>query len=160
MRSLLLAVLLLMPGAVSAHALSTSHLELQRDGARLQLRWDIALRDLDEAIGLDLDADGQLRWQEVREAQPRIAAHALSRLRIASDTGDCVLQFRDLAITRRAHGAYAALRIEAACAASDGALSIEYQLLFDRDPAHRGLLQFGTQRAVFSRAQPRWVTPR
>jgi hypothetical protein len=28
-------------------------------------QWDIALRDLDFAIGLDTDADGEITWGEV-----------------------------------------------------------------------------------------------
>ena len=56
----------------------------------LAVRWDIALRDLDAALDLDLDGDGRLTWGEVKTAWPRIEAYALERLRIEG----CVLARR------------------------------------------------------------------
>lgn len=45
-----------------AHKLSDSYLTLSVETNRIDGRWDIALRDLDYAIGLDADDDGQLTW--------------------------------------------------------------------------------------------------
>ena len=48
----------------------------------LDVRWDIALRDLDAAIDLDANDDGKLTWGEVKAAWPRIQTYALARLTI------------------------------------------------------------------------------
>lgn len=53
--------------------------EQQIDG-----QWDIALRDLDFAIGLDADQNGELTWDEVRAKHKEIAANPLSRQRFIS----------------------------------------------------------------------------
>ena len=47
-------------------AQSTEALAQVVDGARIEGHWDIALRDLDMALGLDGDGDGRLTWDELR----------------------------------------------------------------------------------------------
>ena len=66
---------------------------LTSSGERLEdreLQW--FLRDLDEAIGLDGDGDGQLTWDEVRARHAAIAAYALSRLQVSSEAGTCAIE--------------------------------------------------------------------
>ena len=46
---------------------------------QIDRQWDIALRDLDFAIGLDADQNGELTWDEVRAKHKEIAANPLSR---------------------------------------------------------------------------------
>ena len=63
-----------------AHKPSDSYLALDVKGAQVSGQWDIALRDLDFAIGLDQDGDGKLTWDEIRARHAAIAAYALERL--------------------------------------------------------------------------------
>ncbi|HEX7437627.1 MAG TPA: hypothetical protein VF308_13035, partial [Caldimonas sp.] len=60
-----------------AHKASDSYLQIEEGAAGLALRWDIALRDLDAALELDLDGDGQLTWGEIKAGWPRIEAYAM-----------------------------------------------------------------------------------
>ena len=140
-RRLLCALLLAAatPLAV-AHSSSSSYLQLQTDGADLRGRWDIALRDLDAAIGLDANDDQALTWGEVRQAKARIDAYALSHLTLRGDGARCSLQTGALRIAEHADGRYAALDLEGRCPGAVRALSIDYSLLFDLDRQHRGLL--------------------
>ena len=62
----------------AAHKPSDSYLSLDVDGTRVTGRWDIALRDLDVALGLDADGDGRITWGELR------ARHAHARLQLFS----------------------------------------------------------------------------
>ena len=110
-RVLLLAVALLVSGGAQAHQASDAYLQLLAGKHGLALRWDIALRDLDAAIGLDADEDGRLTWGEVRTAWPRIEAYALSRLRIEG----CPLSLASRGLERRGDGAYVTLQLESAC---------------------------------------------
>jgi len=50
---------------------------------------DIALRDLDFAIGLDDSGDGDITWGEVKAHQADIAAYALARLKLRSGDSVC-----------------------------------------------------------------------
>lgn len=57
---------LLLAGAAQAHQASEAYLSYRVDGAEVQQRLDIALRDLDRDLVLDADGDGALSWGEVR----------------------------------------------------------------------------------------------
>lgn len=138
---------LLLCGAASpawAHKPSDSYLALRVDGQRIDGQWDIALRDLDYALGLDSDGDGQLTWEEVRSQHARIAAYALSRLSIAADgaqPGPCRVTAGEQLVDNHTDGAYTVLRFRADCAVAPDALRIGYRLFADTDPQHKGLLR-------------------
>lgn len=146
-RGLLGLGLILAAPLAFAHASSSSYLQLRLDDGQLSGRLDIALRDLDMALGLDGDGDGALRWGEVRGATPRISTYALSRLQLRAGTGACTLQAGELRIAEHADGSYAALALQGRCPASAEPLTLDYRLLFDLDRQHRGLLalQAGAQ---------------
>jgi len=65
-----------------AHKPSDSYLGITIQQDRIQGHWDIALRDLDYAIGLDNNDDGLITWGEVQSRHDAISAYALSRLQI------------------------------------------------------------------------------
>ena len=142
MKTLLASLLLLLATNAFAHKPSDSYLTLERHGATVQGQWDIALRDLDVAITLDANGDGEITWGEVRAKRAAIAAYALSRLDVASGGTACPLEAADLLIDTHSDGAYAVLRLAGACPQPGPALSVAYRLLFDIDPTHRGLLQY------------------
>ena len=87
----MLMLLALLFGAAPAHAhkASDAYLQLKRTGDTIDLRWDIALRDLDAMLDLDSNADRKLSWGEVRTRLADIRAYALARLRLQQ--GQCVL---------------------------------------------------------------------
>ncbi|MBC7619953.1 MAG: HupE/UreJ family protein, partial [Candidatus Saccharibacteria bacterium] len=67
---------------VSAHKASDSYLVLKIEGQQVAGQWDIALRDIDFAIGLDADGNGEITWGEVQARHTDIAAWALGRLNL------------------------------------------------------------------------------
>jgi hypothetical protein len=135
----ILAVLAATPAR--AHKPSDSYLTLDMRGRHIDGQWDIALRDLDTAIGLDQDGNGELTWNEVRARQPAIAAYALARLRIAGGGRACPLHVTEQLLDDHSDGAYAVLRLAGECDADVALVDIDYRLLFDIDPQHKGLLQ-------------------
>jgi hypothetical protein len=139
---LLVATVLLCATVAQAHKPSDSYLTVQRTGAGLQAQWDIALRDLEYAIGLDGDGDGAITWGEVRARQDAIDAYALARLHIAADGAACSTGPVAHAIERHSDGAYAALQFAVGCPPDPAGLEVRYDLFFDFDPQHRGLMQF------------------
>ena len=142
MKSLFALLLLLIASGAIAHKASDSYLTLERRGAAVQGQWDIALRDLDAAITLDANGDGEITWGEVRAKRAAIAAYALSRLDLASGGSACAIEAAEALIDEHSDGTYAVLRLSAMCPQPGPALSVEYRLLFDVDPTHRGLLQY------------------
>lgn len=148
--TLLLSLLLSLPAA--AHKPSDSYLSLDWQGDRLTAQWDIALRDLDAAIGLDADGDGQLTWGEVRARHADIAAHALSHLVVSADGKPCTAQAGEQLVDEHTDGAYTVLPLTLACPPGARTLELRYTLFADIDPTHRGLLRLadasGTRSAV------------
>jgi hypothetical protein len=156
--------------AAQAHKPSDSYLSIavQPDG-EVTGRWDIALRDLDFAIGLDADGDGRITWGEVRSRHAAIAAYAAARLTLAADGHGCAVSVGEQLVDEHTDGAYTVMPLRFDCssrigAASGGApggappgsltqLTLGYTLFADIDPQHRGLLNLGsggaTRTAIF-----------
>ena len=129
----------------SAHKASDSYLTLTRgggDAAAISGRWDIALRDLDNAITLDTNGDGDISWGEVRAKHGPIADYALSRLTIEAGGASCSIAPGAQLIEQHSDGAYTVLLFTGHCPQRAAALTVDYRLLFDIDPQHRGLLQY------------------
>ena len=156
----LTALAMLLASAASAHKPSDSYLSLVVGGQQVVGRWDIALRDLEHAIGLDRDGNGALTWGEVKARHGDIAAYALARLELSSAESVCATAPVEHLIDEHSDGAYAVLRFVADCPAAIDALDIRYSFLFDLDPLHRGLgqVQSGdlTQTSIFSPGRPTW----
>ena len=124
-----------------ADVASNSYLRIELGaGGGVTGQWDIALRDLDAAVGLDADDDGQITWGELRVRQVAVEAYAFSRLSLGGGGRTCTLQPSDFLVDYHAGNAYAVIRFGADCAPVSGALTLKYRLLFDLDPTHRGLL--------------------
>jgi hypothetical protein len=96
-RTLIGALLLCAAGVSQAHKLSDSYLSLRQsdDGSAFAGQWDIALRDLDYAVGIDSNHDGAITWGELKASQHRVRDYAFGRLRLESiargDREDCSL---------------------------------------------------------------------
>ena len=148
--STLLFAALLAPA--QAHKPSDSYLALTLKEGRFKGRWDIALRDLDHAIGLDSDGNGEITWGEVRQRHAEIAAYALARLAVRADGQPCSIEPGLQQIDEHTDGAYTVLPLALTCAAAaPTTLSVDYRLFADLDPQHRGLLNLqaaGTARAA------------
>lgn len=152
---LLLALALALVGhSACAHKPSDSYLTLQTDARSLTGHWDIALRDLEAVFELDRNHDGRIVWGEVRTRLDEIDAYALQRLSISREAAPCPWRATDHQIDRHSDGAYLVLGIAGECAGASE-LVVHYNLLFDIDAQHRGLLKLqqgslSSSTAVFS----------
>jgi hypothetical protein len=151
-------------GPALAHKPSDSYLALRVEGAALEGQWDIALRDLEYAIGLDADGDGAITWGETRARHAEIAAYALARLALSGDGRPCRLVAGAQLVDQHSDGAYSVLRFSAQCdAPPQRVLGIAYGLFADLDPTHRGLVRVqsaaGTFAGVLGPDRPRLEVP-
>ena len=145
-----------------AHKPSDSYLSLNVQGERMTGQWDIALRDLDFAIGLDQDGDGKLTWDEIRARHQAISAYALERLKLSTEKGACAVTIGEQLIDDHTDGAYSVMRFGVLCPGPLTQLSqltINYHLFADLDPQHKGLLRLThdgeTSTAIFDPAHAR-----
>ncbi|HMH18065.1 MAG TPA: HupE/UreJ family protein [Burkholderiales bacterium] len=154
MRALLALLLLLAASLAHAHKPSDSYLAIHVEGSSLSGQWDIALRDLDFAIGLDDSGDGDINWGEVKAHRADIAAYALARLKLRSGGADCPTRATEFLVDDHSDGAYSVMRFAASCPGEVTTLEVSYNLFADLDPQHKGLLRLehgaGTRTAIFS----------
>lgn len=155
--SLLLGLVLVLAGLAPAwaHKPSDSYLNLAAlPDARVDMRWDIALRDLDLLLQLDRDGNGDITWGEVRPRADDLAALARQSLVLGAAGQDCTWgEPLPLQLDRHSDGTYAVLRMQARCPSLENGLSVTYGLLFDVDPTHRGLLQWQPPGAMTAQAR-------
>ena len=153
-------ILALMPWAstAQAHKPSDSYIALSVQDERVTGQWDIALRDLDFAIGLDADGNGEITWGEVKAKRRDIIAYAMARLAITADEANCPITSTGELIDNHSDGAYAVLRFAATCPHKAKDLWVTYRLFFDIDPQHKGLLRLEkdgkTRTAIFGQIPP------
>jgi hypothetical protein len=153
--------------AAVAHKSSDAYLTLTVQGDHVLVRWDVALRDLDNELGLDADDDGALTWQEVRSRGGDIAALVLPTLGLSSSRGACrVVKDGDdsaphlpgaavspggdggatgqgvrMELDHHSDGTYAVLQWTAACPGAIDTLRVDYHLFARADPTHRGIVR-------------------
>ena len=151
LRYVILAIALI-AGATAAHAhlASDSYLRVEiGEAGGISGQWDIALRDLDVAVGLDRDQDGNITWGELSANRQQVDAYAFGHLTVTKGNAPCRLTATSLMVDHHAGSAYAVLPFSAECAGA-GQLSLQYRLLFDIDPSHRGLLTIAHGKEVSS----------
>lgn len=142
-------LLMAFSGSAHAHKFSDSYLQLDPRMPTVALKWDIALRDLDQALGLDTDQNGKLTWGEVKLQRERIERYALGRIALQRNSTTCNVAAEELLIDHHADGAYAVLRMHAPCANTNGPLALTYNLLFEIDPQHRGIVTLANGAASY-----------
>lgn len=123
-----------------AHKPSDSYLTLDAGQAVIAGRWDIALRDLDYTLGLDRDGDGSLTWGELRAHLAEVDGYAMPRLVVAADGAACTRRVKDHQVVTHSDGSYVVIRFDLDCRHEPRALDLDYNLFFENDPQHRGLV--------------------
>lgn len=140
MRTFILALLVLLAPLAHAHKPSDSYLQLTPSEQGYTGEWRIALRDLEAAIGLDRDGDRQITWGELRAQHRAIASYALGRLKISANDAPCEIHAGTQVVDDLSDGTYTVLPIDVKCERNIAPWTLDYVLLFDIDPTHRGLV--------------------
>lgn len=148
-------LLLFLARPADAHTQSTAFLSINEKNTELSGEWHIALRDLEDCVGLDSNGDGLITWDELRSRREAIKAYALSHLKLSTEVGLLPMELTDLLVDTHSDGiTYAVLRLKSTRGNASRTLVIFYHALFDLDAKHRGLLKLEFQgkvrTAVFS----------
>ncbi len=136
MRKLLALLLIAACACANAHISSNGFLTLSVTGSRVAGSLELATRDAELAVGLDTDGNGEVTWGEARSHEEELKSYVRSRLALMT----CDISFGALQVNARVDGNYLWLPFTAACAGALRQVSIDYRLLQDIDPSHRGLL--------------------
>jgi hypothetical protein len=133
-------LLLLFCSAAQAHQASEAYLSYRVEGAEVEQRLDIALRDLDRDLALDADGDGALSWGEVRSRWRDIERLADDGVRFKAEGAACTPQGHPTPqLDAHSDGVHAVLVSRWRCPAAVRELEIDYRLFAATDAGHRGL---------------------
>jgi hypothetical protein len=155
-----LLALALMAGVFRTHAHQPgeSYLNLTFEETRLIGQWDIALRDIDAAIGLDSNANGEITYEELLNAQKTIAAYALPRLKLQINGVTYTPEISKHEVAQHPDGIYAVMNFVLEDLRTPRTLDLTYRLFHDLNPQHRGLVNITydgkSQIAIFGADKP------
>jgi hypothetical protein len=147
---------LLFSVSTQAHEPSKSYLSLTLDSNQLTGQWDIPLRDLQNVLPLDPDKDGFITWEKLNARYHDITTYAFARLKIRLDDKPATLRLTndEPAVEEFSDGAYLRIAFAVETISSPRMLEVNYQLFFDTNSLHRGLLRLEAngrvQSAVFA----------
>jgi len=149
--ALVLLSIAALPGIALAHKESDAYVNLHTNPANaneLVGQFDVALRDLDFAIGIDSNHDGNITWGEVKAHREAIERYVLPNLTIKGDGLTCDITPTGQMIDAHSDGAYDVILFKAVCDKEvPDRLTILYHLFQDIDPYHRGII------SVYARGQ-------
>ncbi|RTL46705.1 MAG: HupE/UreJ family protein [Burkholderiales bacterium] len=155
MTRLLLMLFALVCSAAQAHQASEAYLVYRVEGAAIEQRLDVALRDLDRDLTLDANGDAELSWGEVRARWPDIEALADDGVRFTADGAACTrLDRGPPQLDEHSDGTHAVLVSHWRCPQDVHELQVDYRLFARTDAAHRGLA-----RIAGTAGEPRVLVP-
>lgn len=144
-RALVLLALVVCGGVGWAHKPSDSFLFFHAEEGRVVGQWDIAIRDMEAVIGLDQNEDGIVTLGEIKAGEPRIDAYAMGRFSAKVDGEPLALVLKGHRMTKHTDGDYIILDLEGVYPEGAKTLTLTYNLLFDTDPMHHGILRWGKE---------------
>lgn len=125
-----------------AHQLSDSYLRITAtdENPKYIARWHLGIKDLEMAVGIDKNHDGDITWGEVLDQENTIIQYARSSLDVQQSLS-CPLEISPIALDRLNSGIFIALDMTLLCS-SNAPISIRYTPLFELDQSHRGIVTY------------------
>jgi HupE / UreJ protein len=140
---LILFLILFIPSVAQAHETTRSYLTMSRDAQTVAANLRVAFRDIEVAVWLDDDLDGQITWAETTARLPAVHAYVLAN--IAFDAGGtCILAVRDAGVSAQGGVDYLDLGLTGICPDATALMTVQSRLFADIDPDHRLFLSAQT----------------
>ena len=133
-------VLGLFCAAANAHVASNGFLTARVESDTIRGAVEIAVRDVELAVGTHPDRDGRVTWGQLRASGRLLDEYLTQHLMLDAQGQRCPLTWQAMQLNERVDGAYAWLPFVATCPVAIERLGIRYSVLADVDPSHRGLL--------------------
>lgn len=129
-----------------AHQLSTAYLAGQfNETGIFSGQWQVRLYDLEQAMGVDTDGDGKLRWQEVQSRAEAITEYLQNNVQLTRATKACSLAIEsEWKIDTHFNEGYLVVPVRAQCPLA-GEVVIHYSAFFNEDSQHKLLFTLTSQ---------------
>lgn len=134
-RVVVILALTLIASPAFAHEASSSYLYWQ-DSEPKQLRLDIALSDLIANTELSADAQGKLRWQDLLDHEPQLAAVISKHVGAVDKDKACPTSANLVGLTEHSNSSYSVWQLSWPCTATQ----LSYTLFAQDDALHRALM--------------------
>lgn len=140
-----IAFLLCLVGAQSANAhqssMSYASLELDDSGKLVHYEIRLSTKDLYEALSLGEDRDA--RDQEILDGATRLRDYVFERIKFRVATSECDFTALGVEVVKDGQR-FARVSGELQCQERITSVDLDYQLFFDLDPRHEGLVRVGS----------------
>ena len=134
----LCALTLLLPGLASAHIANESYLtlEMHESESRLSGEWMVKLSDLDAALHLDANGDGEIKGDEIEPRKADIEDYLRAHLHVVIESVELGLAFDRLLFGSQNGEDFILARFKSPIPEHTHALSVDYKLLAELDGNH------------------------
>lgn len=141
-----------------AHQLSTAYLTLNSsDQQQFNGAWQVPVTDLEQTIAFDLNQDGQIAWYEIKAKGIAINEYIQSHISADISGESCPLKSsKAIQLDSHFNQPYLVLPISIDCP-NEGALSLNYTVLFDVDANHKVIVTVDDQTRVISATKTQQV---
>lgn len=134
-------LLLLTCNTVLAHSSSNAYLNLGLADGTVTGTLRLRLQDVPWLADMDSNDDSELTWNELQDAEPALHLAVGNNLSLHANDRLCTLQFSDLQLQNLNTGVHVVLPFTAQCPLTTSQLVLQYNLLFDTDASHRGIVE-------------------
>lgn len=128
----------------AAHTLGEGYIFIDVSDTSLSGWVEITLTDLDDALDIDDNGDGKVSEGEVLSNLERTQDYVFERVGIGDGDRDYILEFAGHDIRNVMLSPYLIMKFRVDEEQIPDILQIEYRMLFDVDPMHRGFLVIGS----------------
>ena len=125
-----------LPSAL-AHQASDSYLSLTWTNQTWLGRLDLAIRDLDAVLGLDLDGDGSVTWGELKAGEPDLAAYVQTNLTFMADGQTLTPPALEMMVDDHDGAGFAVWSFVLPLKRIPRTLDVRYVCIFEVDALHR-----------------------
>lgn len=133
-------MLMTLSATVQAHVASNGFLVAHVDGLVVSGSMELAVRDVELAVGIDVDHDNRITWGELHAGEQKLVRYIGEHFDVTAQKLPCKLSFQALGVNDRVDGTYAWLPFTARCPVVVRNLGVHYTVMDGIDPSHRGLL--------------------
>ena len=138
MKAMLLGLLIAigLAGAASAHETTRSYLTLDRQQSDVTAKLRVAFRDIEVAVWIDENLDGQITWGETTRRIDALTDYVTSALRFDT-TAECQMRRSDAGASQDSGIAYLDLTFQVQCPDPQADLRVTSRMFAEFDPDHR-----------------------
>jgi hypothetical protein len=138
---LLCLLLIALPRMVHAQNAHDAYLTLEVDRVSLRGEWKVRLLDLDSALQLDTDHDGEITWPEIEHRREDIESYLRAHLRILTNGADLALSFDKLIYGAQSGAPFILARLVGGAANEISRIDVDYSLHLGQPADYRCLLK-------------------